>query len=313
MEIRQLKYFVGIVEARSISRAALALHVAQPALSLQMNRLEDEIGIRLLDRSVTGVTPTDAGKAVYRHAKQVLRQLEGTVAIAAQAHAGPAGPVVVGLPWTVSSMIGLPLLRRVLSDYPAIQLQIVEGPSSLLGTVAGQGRLDMAIVFDRGGDGTLTLRPLITEPLWLVGARGTLHGRRRFALAESAAFPMLLLSRPNGIREQLETAWAEAGLKLQPRAEIDSPGLLLEAIANGMGHSILPSAIMPDRRSRLRLDRAVFEEGRLIRTASLALPRQFAPSRAAECVSVALVACMKEAVADGRWKAEWMDDGDLAN
>lgn len=317
MEIRRLKYFVGIVDAGSISRAALALHVAQPALSLQMNRLEEDVGVKLLNRGVRGITPTEAGAAVYRHAKQVLRQLEGTAAVAAQAHGGPAGPVVVGLPWTVSSVIGLALLQRVLAEYPAIHLQIVEGPSSLLGSVAGQGKLDMAVVFDNTADGALTLQPLVAEPLWLVGAHGSLNGRRQLSLIQAAQFPLLLLGRPNGIREQLEKTWNDAGVKPQIRAEINSPGLLLEAISDGMGYSVLPSASMPDKRSHIRLDRAVLEGGKLMRTAYLAMSRQLAANRAMECVADLIGQCVRQAVHEGRWKAHLLGalphDSDAGN
>src|SRR3546814_10857548 len=76
LELRQLKYLACIVEAGSLSRASQALHVAQPALSQQINRLEEELGVKLLVRSVRGVTPTEVGAAVYQQAKLVLKQIE---------------------------------------------------------------------------------------------------------------------------------------------------------------------------------------------------------------------------------------------
>lgn len=108
MQLRQLVYFVRIVEIGSFSRAAQSLHVAQPALSQQIGQLEDELDVKLLTRSVRGVTPTDAGHAIYRHAQAILRQIDATQLIAAQAGSGPAGKVTVGLPWTIASLLGLP-------------------------------------------------------------------------------------------------------------------------------------------------------------------------------------------------------------
>ena len=78
VELRQLRYFVRIVEVGSVSRASQSLHVAQPALSQQVSRLEQELGTRLLSRSVRGVTPTDAGQAVYQHARRILRLVSST-------------------------------------------------------------------------------------------------------------------------------------------------------------------------------------------------------------------------------------------
>ena len=101
MELRQLKYFVRIVEVGSLSRASQSLHVVQPALSQQISRLEDELGVKLLARSVRGVTPTEIGSAVYRHAQLILKQVDATRLIAQQADSGPAGPVAIGLPWTL--------------------------------------------------------------------------------------------------------------------------------------------------------------------------------------------------------------------
>ena len=76
MQFRHLRYFVKVVEAGSFSRAAAAIHVAQPALSQQVGELEERLGFVLLDRSSRGVRPTAAGEIVFREASEILRQLE---------------------------------------------------------------------------------------------------------------------------------------------------------------------------------------------------------------------------------------------
>ena len=105
LETKQLKIFKTIVEVGSFSRASQSLHVAQPALSQQIGQLEAELGVKLLARSVRGVTPTEAGLAVYRQAQVILKQVETTRFIAQQADVGPAGPVSIGLPWTMSTLL----------------------------------------------------------------------------------------------------------------------------------------------------------------------------------------------------------------
>ena len=122
MELRQLRYFTEIVDAGSVTRASQSLHVAQPALSLQISRLEDELGKKLLMRSVRGVTPTQAGAAVYKQAQLILKQVEATQMIAHQSDDGPAGAVTVGLPWTVTSVLGLKLLQEIRTQCPAVRL-----------------------------------------------------------------------------------------------------------------------------------------------------------------------------------------------
>lgn len=307
MEARVLKYFVGIVDAGSLSRAARSLHVAQPALTLHMNKLEDQLGVQLLLRDVRGATPTEAGKAVYRHAKHVLRQLDATPEIASQAAIGPSGPVVVGLPWTVSSVIGLDLLRAVLASFPAVRLQIVEGPSSMLGPLVAQGQLDMAVVFDNTNDRALDLTPLLLEPLWLVGARGTLKRRRSVSIEETCAYELLLLRRPNGIREMLETSWLKLNAKPRVLAEIDSPSLLMQAIENRMGFSILPSASLPGADASRRFDRAHLQGDSLARTGYLAVSRYHNPSAAALETLRLLTASVRTSIKSGVWACELLE------
>ena len=76
MQLRQLLYLTRIIDSGSLSQASRTLHIAQPALSRQISRLEDELGVKLLVRSVRGVTPTDAGIAVYRKATVILDQMQ---------------------------------------------------------------------------------------------------------------------------------------------------------------------------------------------------------------------------------------------
>src|ERR1700754_2366293 len=110
MDLRQLRYFACIVESGSFAKASRQLFIAQPALSQQLAKLEDEVGKPLLNRSSKGVTPTDNGLALYHHARFMLRQLDQALSIARQESGEVRGMVSVGLPATTVSAIGLPLV-----------------------------------------------------------------------------------------------------------------------------------------------------------------------------------------------------------
>lgn len=306
LEFRQLKYFVRIVEVGSVSRASQSLHIAQPALSAQINRLEEELGVKLLTRSVRGVTPTEAGTAVFRQAQMILKQIEATRLVASHADTGPAGPVAVGLPWTVASVLGLALLKEVNANLKSVRLEITEGPSSVLAHLLAQGKLDVAVTFDNTTDGGLLMQPVVSEPLLLVGARGSLVGRAGSTLAEAAQLPLLLLSRPNGIREEIERIWATQGIKPLLVAEINAPGLLIEAVRDGLGYSVLPSCAIEELLKIGQLDTIPLEDGSLTRTVYLSTSRLFALSRAAEHVHAIVVRLMHDAVQDARWQAKWL-------
>src|ERR1700744_6781997 len=97
MQYRQLRYYVKIVEAGSFSRAAALIHIAQPALSLQIAELEDYLGVSLLQRSVRGVRPTAAGELLYREATAVLKYLEQIPGVVRSSGGVAQGVVSIGM------------------------------------------------------------------------------------------------------------------------------------------------------------------------------------------------------------------------
>src|SRR5690554_3278549 len=125
MDLRQLRYFVVIVEATSITRASQLLHVAQPALSYHVSNLEAHLNTKLLHRGSSGVTPTASGTLLYQHAKSVLRQIENLELSVGNRHLDASGKVAIGLPGSTSRILAIPLLKR-LEGYPGILLEIVE-------------------------------------------------------------------------------------------------------------------------------------------------------------------------------------------
>ena len=129
MDVRQLRYFVNIVDYGSLGRAAEKLYVAQPSLSQQMARLEEELGVPLLLRSNHGVTPTAEGNALYRHARLVLRQMEQLKQEVSKGGGAESGTVALGLPTTMVSVLAVPLFERVQDKYPEIRLQFFESMS----------------------------------------------------------------------------------------------------------------------------------------------------------------------------------------
>src|SRR5471032_3655048 len=117
MDLRQLRYFVKVVECTNITRASEALHIAQPAISQQIRNLEADLGMQLLERSVQGVVPTAAGQTLYRHAIELLRQADGTRGLLRQDAEYPQGKVSVGIPSRNKRMLAIPLARTIKSRY----------------------------------------------------------------------------------------------------------------------------------------------------------------------------------------------------
>lgn len=253
MDLRQLRYFVSITECGSLSRASRELHIAQPALSQQIAKLEREIGKPLLTRSSKGVTPTANGLALFHHARFMLRQMDQALSIA-RSESGPTrGMVSVGLPATTVAAVGLRLVQRVRQRYPKVLLNVVEGMSGHIGELMRKGQLDLAVLFAGNVATGAVVEPLLTEHLFLILPRhSTLVAPERttITLEEAAGLPLILPTSSHGLRQRIELECENRGLSLNVVAEIDSLSLLMSCVYDNIGATIKPiGAVLHEGRS----------------------------------------------------------------
>ena len=243
MDTRRLYSFVKIVDAGSITRAADILHIAQPALSQQVSMLETQFKQQLLIRSKHGVAPTEAGRALYRHAQLILRQLEHAQAAVGVCGRAPAGRVSVGLaPYSTGAALALPLLQAVRERYPDILLHINENFGGVISEAIMTGRMDMAFIYDAGPIRGVQFEPMRTEGLCLVAAAGTglAAGGDDVAVAELADVGLLLPSRIHTVRQVVDAAFHQCSLEPKVVGEIESALTLVSAINAGLGATVLP-------------------------------------------------------------------------
>lgn len=240
MELRQLRYFLGVCEAGSLLKASERLHVAQPALGQQMSSLEEELGTRLLLRSSKGVTPTAAGKTFLEHARVVLADVERASLAVREAGAVPGGSVAIGLPATVAPGANLPILRACREQLPQVRLKIVEAYSDFLKEWLQSGRLDVAILFGDSPETGLSKHLLLEEQLVFVTGAGSPSLPGKLSLQRIAQWPLVLPSSEHGLRRIVEDAFAAQELDLQVVAEIDSLSSVKKATEAGIGSTILP-------------------------------------------------------------------------
>ncbi len=262
MDMRQLRYFVQIVESGSLAKASRQLFIAQPALSQQMARLEDEVGKPLLVRSSRGVVPTENGEALYHHAKFMLRQLDQAVSVARQDTAALSGRVTLGLAPTTVCRLGLPLMQQLRQRLPGVSLNIVEGLSGHLEHMTRVGELDLAVLFHPKAAAELSVEPLLEEELFVIlPADSPLVPRDRLSLTlkEVAALPLILPSPGHGLRRRIALEFERANLPLDAVAEVDSLPLLMHCVGDGAGATIKPMAAIhalgntPERWRALRI------------------------------------------------------------
>jgi LysR family nitrogen assimilation transcriptional regulator len=244
VELRQLRYFVAIVDHGSLSRAALVLHVAQPALTAQLRQLEDELGAQLLHRTAQGVLSTDAGKVFYQHAQAILKQVVDAKSAVTQSTTRPSGNVTLGLPHSISGALALPLLMAARDQYPEITLQLTEELSGSLAEQLKSGRINLAVLFDDGQLGAFASSPLVEEALMFICLRGSRHEPpgEAVTLAQALAAPLILPAQPQGVRPLIDSVARGAGLALANVIEINSIAILRSALLADMGATILPVA-----------------------------------------------------------------------
>lgn len=241
MNFRRLKYFVKIVDIGSLTQAAEILHIAQPALSQQVATLEGELDQQLLIRTKRGVTPTEAGKVLYAHARAILRQCEqAQLAVNSISHT-LSGAVAIGLtPGTAVSSIALPLLQTVRAELPDVQVYLRENDSNQLHARLLGRELDMALLHERAPLAGISCQTLLKEEMYLVGA-GDCPGKV-VNLSSVAEMNLFLPTDSSAVRQRIDEAFALRRLSARIVGEIESVSTLTAAIASRSGVTVLPES-----------------------------------------------------------------------
>ncbi|RYF37343.1 MAG: LysR family transcriptional regulator, partial [Comamonadaceae bacterium] len=195
MDLKQLEYFVRVAELGSFTRAAVALDVAQPALSRQVRLLEVELRQNLLTRNGRGAAPTEAGKLLLEHGRGILHQVERAREELGRVRGALAGRVAIGLPPSVAKVMAVPLIRELRLRMPDASLSISEGLSVGMHESLANGRLDIALLYNAIPAPDIELTPLLEEQLFLVQRRGAGKEQparpRPVPLREVAALPLV--------------------------------------------------------------------------------------------------------------------------
>jgi LysR family transcriptional regulator, nitrogen assimilation regulatory protein len=242
LEIRQIRYFVAIYEAGSVTKASSRLLVAQSALSQQLAQLEDELGVPLFTRSPQGVSPTAFGQMFYDHSREILQRLNDAVESVRQLGQNPRGSVAVGMPETISVVLGLPLLQNAKQRFPEVHLRLTEDLSANLKERIKEGRLDLAILFDDGMNDGLSVAPVVDERLFLISNR-TMEPSAPVTLSDALASPLVLPDIRDGLRIRIEDAARTASVRISNLvSEVSSLTVIKNAVLQGLGATILPTS-----------------------------------------------------------------------
>lgn len=300
MELRQLRYFVSVVEYGSMGRAALELGVVTSALSQQIGRLESELSTRLLRRTSTGVLPTDAGLAFLRQAQLALRHID--YAATAAKGARLSGHVTIGLAPSTARVVGIPFLKDMRTRYPDVHLRIVESLSGHLTSMLGARQIDLAIIFREDHAQKWSSAPIVDEQLFLIGVDALMTGitRSSVGLREIEHVPLIMPSGSHALRMLIDGAFERAGVSPNMVAEVDGLSLLMSAVGSGIAATIQPGAVLADvSMDELRVVRVLGKSVRRPNVLATLPDDELSPPALA--ARVVLLSVIKTLVSNGKW------------
>jgi LysR family transcriptional regulator, nitrogen assimilation regulatory protein len=244
VDIRQLHYFVGILEAKSLNKAAALLRVAQPALSSHIQHLEQELGVKLLYRHARGVTPTEAGERLAHHAAQLLRQVDHIRRDFSIYATEPCRRILLCTARSIPRIVTTAIAARCLTTFPDVKVTVLEGWRQ---HISNDGpRADLALTFHHPEQNVpFVWEPLIQDELGLVSAAEE-DQPPEVDLCAIAQQPLFLPGVPHYIRQLVEAAALLAGFELDVSCEIESFEVIKELVAQGMGRTILPTGYVQE-------------------------------------------------------------------
>jgi DNA-binding transcriptional LysR family regulator len=249
MEIRQLEQFVAIAEERSFTRAARRLSYVQSALSVSIQSLERELGVRLFDRTTHQVALTDAGEALLPSARQTLASVEQTRDVVASLKGVLRGTLRIGIMQSFTFLDVADLLGRFHRLHPDVEIQLKPSAGGSLALLEDlkRGDVDLAFVSVTGDPSGVSTTELGVEDLHLVGAAPQLPSRRaRVELSQLAEAPFIDFPTGWGVRAAIDHAFAAAGVSRRVTIEVADVNTCLQLIGAGLGVALLPQSLLRD-------------------------------------------------------------------
>ena len=308
MDTRYLRSFLRTAELRSISRAAESIGIAQPSLSQQLLRLEDEVGFQLFHRTARGVIVTEAGRIFQEHARHILHSLDQALEDVQAVNAAASGQAIIALPYSINRLIGVDLVEAVIDHAPQTAIRLVEATTGSIRGWLDEGRIDLGILYDLGPIRHLSARPLLSEELFLIGPNGAFGARGVDApdvpLSALGDYPLITLGPQHGLRRLLDQEAHRLGFAYRVAHEIDAVSTIAALVARGRGFTILSRPAADEELFRGRLSFARIGGGALRRRLSLVRNPAQVVSHASARVEDLTIKVMASLIAKGAWDAE---------
>jgi DNA-binding transcriptional LysR family regulator len=253
MELRHLRYFVMLAEELHFGRAAEKLHISQPPLSMQIRALEDELGVRLFNRTQRHVALTQAGNALLQEARQVLARVEQAVLVTRRAGRGEIGQLAVGFISVADYNVLPSVLRDFRRRYPLVNLTLHEATTDVQVRDLLAGRLDVGFVLPPVGEPALESVSILREPL--IAALPDKHPLTdkpgKLDLGKLRDAPFILFPRPYapGLYDDIVSCCKAAGFSPRVEQEAIQMQTIVSLVSAELGVALIPASLMNLRRT----------------------------------------------------------------
>ncbi len=258
-ELRHVRAFLKISETRNFTRAANDLHLSQSALTVQIQQLEESLGVQLFDRNKRGVTLTAAGKDVYGPLQRLFNDAQTIVSHAQELSSASTGFVTIGALPTVSAFVLPYLIQSFVQLYPGIRVQLLDLVAERVREAVLKRQVELGIGTRHGRAAEFSCTPLFHDRLVLFVPMGhALAARSNINLREASAFNLILPTRDSSVRESVEAIASRERIVLQTTFETSFMPTALGLVRAGLGVAILPESAAGRHTSefqRIPLDR----------------------------------------------------------
>lgn len=260
LDLRQLEYFVALADAGTISGAASRLGITQPSLSEALARLESQLDVSLVLRSARGTQLTEAGAALARHGRDILKSIDSTLEEVRHLGGDARGPVAIGLPQGIALLLSVPLAETVQLELPSVKLRISEGGSGHVLEWLASGQVDFAVLYHGHDYGEVDAQPLLEEELFLASAPDnwppagrTLPPGQPIEFKEIKGLPLVLPGVEHGLRDFIERFARSNAVQLDITVEMDSLRQIASLVSRASAYTIVPHAAVMNEVSRQEL------------------------------------------------------------
>jgi len=305
MELDQLKTFLTVAELGTFSRAAIRLSSTQPMLSRKIKLLELELGTELFHRTGRGVVLSEGGKLLEQYARGILDTAESAKTAIQALGASPVGQVTIGMPSSIATVLAIELVQEFRRAFPNVSLKVMEGYSGHVLEWLTTARLDVAVLYDTPNLKGKTLRtdPILSDELFLIGSPKdpARIGNGPVQSARLAEIPLVLPSRPHGIRILVDEAMDHNGLTANVQMEIDAMHSMIALAESGLGYTVLSYSSVRDLviAKRVRIWRIV--EPVITRSLVITTTNQRPSTKPARDLTRIFQELINSHVRDGRW------------